>query len=277
MTSSRFVVGVDGGGTKTMGELADLNGAPVATYGAGPTNPNVVGVEESARTLCDLIRHLCDLASCRPGDLQGITLGLAGGGGEAIQRELRDTVARGLHETGKPDPPVQVVTDVRIALEGAFGGGTGIAVVAGTGSSIMYKTRQGDVGLIGGWGRLLGDEGSGHFIGLEALKAVTRDYDGMSRAEALRSALGSKFGLDSRYRIIEAVYRQQFPIPSLAPLVLEFASQSDEVSSAILKSAATLLANQVETALSHMGEDSVSVVLTGGLVEHDTAYKPILI
>ena len=277
MDTSGFVIGVDGGGSKTLGEVADLHGTTVATAAVGPTNPNVVGVEESVRTLCDLIRHLCDLASCRPGDLQGIALGLAGGGGEKIQEEIREKVTRGLHEAGKLDPPVQVVTDVRIALEGAFGGRAGIGVVAGTGSSIMYKTEQGDVGLIGGWGRILGDEGSGYFIGLEALRAVMRDYDGASHAKALCEALSSRFGLDSRYRIIEAVYRQQFSIPSLAPIILEFASKSDEVSCGILKRAAALLADQVETALSHMGDSSVRVVLTGGLVEHDTSYKPILV
>lgn len=277
MKALGFVVGVDGGGTKTVGELADLSGASVATHAVGPTNPNVVGIEESARTLSDLIRHLCTLASCQPGDLRGIALGLAGGGGEKIQQEIREKVILGLHEAARPDPPVQVVTDVRIALEGAFGGRPGIAVVAGTGSSIMCKTERGEVELIGGWGRILGDEGSGYFIGLEALKAVARDYDGTSHAKALREALSGRFGLDSRFRIIEAVYRQHFAIPSLAPLVLELASQSEEVSCGILKRAATLLADQVETALARIASRPVGVVLTGGLVEHDTSYKPILV
>ena len=277
MNTSGFVVGVDGGGTKTVGELADTNGTAVATHAVGPTNPNVVGTEESARTLCDLIHHLCAQASCRPGNLRGIVLGLAGGGGEKIQQEIREKVTHGLHEEGIPDPPIQVVTDVRIALEGAFGGEPGIAVVAGTGSSIMYKTAAGDVELIGGWGRILGDEGSGYFIGLEALKALTRDYDGMGGAEVLREVLGARFGLDSRFRIIEAIYRQQFPIPSLAPLVLELAARSDIVSCGILDRAAALLANQVASALSRMGEGPIGIVLSGGLLEHETPFKDVFI
>jgi glucosamine kinase len=277
MNQPGFVVGVDGGGTKTVGELADLSGTALASHAVGPTNPNVTGVEESAHTLHDLVRHLCTHVSCRPTDLQGIVLGLAGGGGEKLQREMREKFAHLLHEDGTTDPPVHVVTDVRIALEGAFGGGPGIAVVAGTGSSIMYKTLQGDAELIGGWGRILGDEGSGYFIGLEALKAVTRDYDGMARAEALRNALAKRFGLDSRYRIIEAIYRQQFPIPSLAPLVFDLAAQSDDASCEILNHAAALLANQVESALSHMGNGPVGVVLSGGLLEHETPFKILFV
>lgn len=277
MNSSGFVVGVDGGGTKTLGHLADLNGAAVATHSAGPTNPNVVGVEESARTICNLVRHLCTQRSCRPGNLRGITLGLAGAGGEKIQVELREKVARGLREAGMPDPPVQVVTDIRIALEGAFGGRAGIAVVAGTGSSIMYKTEQGEVGLIGGWGRILGDEGSGYFIGSEALKAVIRDHDGLGHAETLRKALAERFGLDSRYRIVEAIYRQQFPIPSLAPLVFELVGKSDDVSCEILNRAAALLAAQVGAALARMGEGPAGMVLNGGLLEHETAFKDVFI
>jgi N-acetylglucosamine kinase-like BadF-type ATPase len=278
MNTPGFVVGVDGGGTKTVGELADLNGDAVATHAVGATNPNVVTPEESSRILCTLIRQLCTQRSCRPGHLRGITLGLAGASGESLQKEIREKITRGLHEAGMPDPPVQVATDIRVALEGAFGGRAGIAVVAGTGSSIMYKTKEGAVGLLGGWGRVLGDEGSGFFIGLEALKAVTRDYDGLAKADGLRKALATRFGLDSRYRIIEAVYRQKFPVPSLAPLVFDLARQGEKTSGEILKRAATLLADQVETAMLRMEEEgSVGIVLYGGLVEHDTPYKDIFI
>jgi glucosamine kinase len=276
MQKSGFVIGVDGGGTKTVGRLADLQGTDVASHAVGPTNPNLTGVEESARTLCNLIRHLCAKASCRPGDLKGIVLGLAGASAEKLQQEIREHITRCLHEEGTPDPPLQVVTDVRIALEGAFGGEPGIAVIAGTGSSIMYKNAQGAVGLMGGWGRILGDEGSGYFIGLEALKAVTRDYDGRGSAPSLREGLAARFGLASRSRIIEAVYRQQFPIPSIAPFVLDLAARADDVSCRILKHAASLLADQVGAALSRIGEGPVSIVLSGGLVETATPYRDIL-
>jgi len=278
MNTPGFVVGVDGGGTKTVGELADLNGDVFATHSVGPSNPNVIGVEESVRLLCTLIRQLCTLRSCRTSQLKGITLGLAGASGEKLQNDIREKVTRVLHVAGLPDPSIQVVADIRIALEGAFGGRPGIAVVAGTGSSIMYKKNDGGIGLLGGWGRVLGDEGSGFFIGLEALKAVTRDYDGRAQANGLRNALATRFGLDSRFRIIEAVYRQQFPIPSLAPLVFDLAAQGEKASCEILKTAAKLLADQIESVLMHMEEEgSIGIVLYGGLVEHDTPYKDIFI
>jgi N-acetylglucosamine kinase-like BadF-type ATPase len=273
MSSLGYAVGVDGGGTKTIGEIADLNGASIATHTVGPTNPNIVGTEESARTLCTLVHQLCSHASCQPGDLLGITFGLAGGGAEKVQLEIQEKVTEGLHIDGMPDLPIQVVTDIRIALEGAFGGGAGITVVAGTGSSIMFKTDQGNVGLVGGWGRVLGDEGSGYFIGIEALRAVTRDLDGISGAGSLRDAIASRFGLDSRYRIIEAVYRQQFPVPSIAPLVFELAAQSDNVSRDILRRAAALLVDQAGSAISSMPDGPVHVVLSGGLLEHETVFK----
>jgi glucosamine kinase len=277
MTKPRFVIGVDGGGTKTIGELADLTGAAVATQTVGPTNPNIVGTAESARTLCSLIRHICTQHQCHPGDVRGIVLGLAGGGGEKIQRELEAKVRDGLHEVGAPDPAIRVVTDIRIALEGAFDGGPGIAVVAGTGSSIMYKTAQGAVALVGGWGRILGDEGSGYFIGLEAIRAVTRDYDGLADARLLREAMAARFGLDERFRIIEAIYRQHFPIPSLAPLVFDLAAKKDGVSYEILKRSSALLADRIASALMHMDDGSVGIVLFGGLLEHDTPYKALFI
>jgi glucosamine kinase len=277
MDQPRFVVGVDGGGTKTLGELADLDGNAVATHAIGPTNPHVVGPEESARTLCSLIRLLCTQAHCRPRDVLRVVLGLAGGGGEKNQRELQAKVKDGLHEYGAPDPIIDVVTDIRVALEGAFDGGPGIAVVAGTGSSIMYKTPGGEVELIGGWGRILGDEGSGYFIGLEALRAVIRDYDGIATSGQLREAMATRFGLGERYRFIEAVYRQHFPIPSLAPLVFDLAAKKDPVSCEILERASSLLGDRIASALAHMGDGSVGIVLFGGLLEHDTPYKEIFV
>ena len=114
---------------------------------------------------------------------------------------------------------------------------------------VMGKGPSGNVVTVGGWGRVLGDEGSGYHIGLDAIKAVTRDFDGLSEAGALMRGLKERFGLESRQGIINAVYRHRFDIPSVAPLVLAAADAGDGVAVSILRRAATDLAGQISGAI----------------------------
>jgi N-acetylglucosamine kinase-like BadF-type ATPase len=204
-------------------------------------------------------------------------LGLAGAGSANIHTSLREAVNALVVKSGSKPLSIIVEGDTRIALEGAFAGGPGIAIIAGTGSMLIGKTPQGIIHTVGGWGRVLGDEGSGYNIGLEALKAVTRDYDNRGDSGTLRRILAGKYGWDSRERVIAAVYREKFDIPSLAPLVLEAAGKNDDVCKTILRHAAALLAEQVSALVRRMDvTTSIGLVMFGGLVDHDTVYSAIL-
>jgi N-acetylglucosamine kinase-like BadF-type ATPase len=178
---------------------------------------------------------------------------------------------------GLPSIPISIKTDGRIALEGAFNGGPGVVAVAGTGSVVMGKSLEGETLSIGGWGRVIGDEGSGYFIGLEALRAVSREIDGRGEAGRLRVSLSSRFGLETRERIIAAIYREKFDIPSIAPVVLEAAEAGDQVALGILGRAARDFSLQVVTAVDRLGvQGGTGVVMTGGLIDHDTIYARML-
>jgi len=277
MNKPALVLGVDGGGTKTLGLVSDREEHILAQRQVGATNPNVVGVEASAKNIFDLISGCCAEARCRPDDLRSVVLGLAGAGSAIVQGSLREAVNALVVKSGAQPLSITVEGDTRIALEGAFAGGPGIAIIAGTGSMLIGKTPQGTVHTVGGWGRVLGDEGSGYCIGLEALKAVTRDYDNRGDSGALRRTLADKYGWDTRERIIAAVYREKFDIPSLAPLVLEAAGNNDSVSRRILQQAAALLSEQVRALVRRMNvTGSTGLVMYGGLVDHDTVYSAIL-
>ncbi len=275
MTSSFYVLGVDGGGTKTRGMLADDSGKIRLVEQVGPSNPNVVGVDGAAANIEELIRKSCARAHCDVVQLRAIVLGLAGAGGDEIRRTLIDALNARFSGSSKV-LPVTIETDARIALEGAFAGGPGIVAIAGTGSVVIAKRSGGGMEMAGGWGRLLGDEGSGYFIGLEAIKAIVRDFDGIEPAPYLRQTCAKQFGWTSRERIITAVYRENFTIPSIAPFVLDGVAANDPVCTALLENAAGLLSRQVGVLITRLKENPVGVVLLGGLIERETPYRQVL-
>ena len=277
MTDISLVLGVDGGGTKSLGLIATLEGNVLARREVGASNPNVVGHDGAANNLYELIALCCTEAHCTPRDLGSMVFGLAGAGDEANRRRLIDKVNTLARNDGLPPLAITIDTDARIALEGAFDGGPGVVVIAGTGSVVMGKTPDRSVRLVGGWGRVLGDEGSGYFIGLEAIKAVTRDFDGRGSSEFLRTTFAANFGWSTRERVIAAVYRESFNIPSLAPVVLNGAAAGDKACLEILQGAAVLLARQVEpTVRLFPANETIGVVLVGGLIDHETVYARVL-
>ena len=277
MAEENLVFGADGGGTKTLGVIAGLTGDPLAESQSGPSNPNVVGIETAARNLLSLVRECCREAHCTVENLRALCCGLAGVASSAISDSLLGALTRECEAQGIPPLPFSLETDARISLEGAFDGGPGVIVIAGTGSNVLGKTPSGEQRMTGGWGRVLGDEGSGYYIGLEALKALTREYDGRGSSGSLRHLCGERFGWTSREKIITAVYKEQFAIPSLAPIVLEAAAAGDWVSIDILERGAAHLVEHVAVFAARWPSGSrLGVVFIGGLIDHDTVYTHIL-
>ncbi len=178
---------------------------------------------------------------------------------------------------------VIVESDARIALEGAFKGGEGIILIAGTGSIAFGKDAKGKVCRVGGWGRILGDEGSGYFIGKSGLTAVTHHLDGRGESTKLTKMVSKKFGLTDQTAIINAVYKNGFDVASVAPLVLEAASKNDHVCLLIIEQAAVLLADHVKIAAKKILASSkskvrskVKVAFIGGLIANDTLLSNLL-
>jgi N-acetylglucosamine kinase-like BadF-type ATPase len=277
MPDTRLVFGADGGGTKTLGILADRAGTELARMQLGPGNPNVAGVDAAARTLLDLIAGCCDAARKTPQDIGAAVFGLAGVGSIPVRNKLYEAVRSMIAAKSWSPMNVTIDTDARIALEGAFGGGPGVVIIAGTGSNLIGKLPDGTIGSVGGWGRVLGDEGGGYYLGLETARAVARDVDGRSHVSRLRALLTDRFGWDTRDRIIAAVYQEKFDLASIAPLVMESAAEGDAVAIDLLQQSAGHLVDSLAALVRRMpGVSPVGVVFIGGLIDHDTVYAEIL-
>ena len=159
---------------------------------------------------------------------------------------------------------VTVVHDAEIALEAAFGGSSGAIMIAGTGSVVYGRRADGGTVRIGGWGYLLGDEGSGYRLGKLALAAVCRAYEG-GEDTTLTDSIASAFGACSVDEVISLVYGGGIRLPDLAPHVTECAVTGDGVAFSILRQETEALAEQLERMATANPDIEPQYSLFGGL------------
>jgi len=274
MSRKPIVLGVDGGGTKSIGLAADLSGNVLTRREGGASNVNVVGLEGGVRALHKIISECCDDLGCAPDELASVALALAGAGDDNTKQRIKDAVNQLFEKDGRKPLPISVQTDSRAALEGAFNGGPGVVIVAGTGSVVMGKTERREILTVGGWGRYLGDEGSGYCIGREGLRAVALHFDRRGEATKLEAKLAETFQWRTRADIVQAVYQEKFDLARLAPVVLQAAGENDVVSQKILQGAALQLAEQARVVVMQMGIlRKIGLVMVGGLIDHENVYS----
>jgi N-acetylglucosamine kinase-like BadF-type ATPase len=208
--------------------------------------------------------------------------GLTGAGRPADQQRMREAFLDHLRKEGLPSEHVAIESDARIALEGAFKGSAGIILIAGTGSIAFGKTQEGEVFRVGGWGRVLGDEGSGYSIGRDALNLVTRNLDGRGKETLLTKLVADRFGLKDQESIIQAVYRGNFDIASVAPLVIEAANLHDTESERVLNRAAFELTEHIRTltfileGATRAARQKIPLSFVGSLLDKQTTLSKIV-
>ena len=216
---SPHLIGVDGGGSKTLALVATLEGQIIGRALAGPSNYHAVGLEAATTALESAIRAALEAAGEEHASAPtgALCLGLAGMG----RPEDRATIEAWAVETF-PESPVTVVTDAQLVLAAGTPEGWGIALISGTGSLAYGEDPAGHSARAGGWGTLLGDEGSGYAIGLAALRAVARAADGRGPQTALTSSVLAHWGLSQPQNLVQYVYQRdtgRAEIAALAPLV----------------------------------------------------------
>jgi N-acetylglucosamine kinase-like BadF-type ATPase len=283
MASRRYVLGVDGGGTKTLGLLADLSGTVLGWGIGGSSNPQVVGFEKAAGVVLKVVREGCRRVGCHPKHLKAVVVGLAGAGREPDRRRAETEIRKIGRKTNVPLKNLRVESDARIALEGALGGESGIVLISGTGSIGFAKDPDGRVHRVGGWGRTIGDEGSGFAVGRAGLVAIARALDGRGQPTMLTRLAAKRFGLSNPQRIISKIYQGGFDPALVAPLVLKAAEKGDKVSKGILEEAALELVHHVRVLLAKLKRlknplsgKRMTLVLLGGMLERSNYFSHAL-
>ena len=225
----RFVVGVDGGGSRTRAVVADETGTAIGSAQGGPSAVRPGDVERSASTIAAVVADALAAADASDTAPSVLSVGVAGVGREPERLELeRALVARGLADE------VVVQPDALVALEDAFGDGAGILLIAGTGSVAYGRGPTGVVARCGGWGPVCGDEGSGVWIGRRALSVVTAAADGREPETALTGVVVTAAEVSSVEDLIGwAAKATPADLASLAPVVLQCADSGDARATAI--------------------------------------------
>jgi N-acetylglucosamine kinase-like BadF-type ATPase len=256
------VLGIDAGGTKTVCLLADERGVILSEGRAGGANLQSAGELELEKALYQVM----DAAiGERRWSVDAICLGIAG-----VDREDDARTVRSIMRRISPGSRVLVVNDALIALEAGAPGVPGIVIIAGTGSIVYGRNAQPFAARAGGWGHVIGDEGSGYWIGREALAAVVREVDGRGPRTGLTDAVLAHFGVADATGLVHIVYNRDVPrkqVATLGPTVQRAASDGDAVARHILERAAEelVLAARSVAARLEMRGDPFPFVLAGGV------------
>ena len=256
------VLGIDAGGTKTVCLLADEQGLIVSQSRGGGANLQAVGELEVEKVLYTVMEEAIGDRDVIP---SAICLGIAG-----VDRPDDLAVVRRIMQRIGHKARVLVVNDALVALEAGAPGEPGVVIISGTGSIAYGRNSAGEAARAGGWGYVLGDEGSGYWIGRAALRAVLREADRRGQRTALTPMLLKHFGVDQAQGLIYEVYHTNLKpsaIGALATCVQAAFAEGDPAAIGILRSAADELessALSVARRLDLLGQP-FSFILAGGI------------
>lgn len=261
----RLLIGVDGGGTKTLGAIAGEDGVIIAQTEVGSTNHHSNPLDVVRGNLQNLFQFLVRAAGGEPEEVVSICLGMAG-----VDRPEDKPLIQGIVREFLPNAECTPVNDGVIALMGGALKPFGIIVISGTGSIAFGLNREGVRARAGGWGHILGDEGSGYQVALRGLRAVCRAHDGRTDPTQLRDLVLNHFGFDRAEQIlgwVKEIQGAKDKIASLSRLVYEAANAGDETALQIAREEAAELAvaaAAVSKSLFPPDQKDYEVIVAGG-------------
>jgi glucosamine kinase len=214
---ARFIMGIDGGATKTLAAVLDLQSGTLHLAHGGPSNEDAIGAKAAVQALMQTADAAIERAGIAAGDLGAAVLAVAGTDTGAIAANMRAT---------QTDSWI-VVNDVVGAWATATEAGPGIAVISGTGSNVFGVGPDGRAWRAGGWGHLLGDEGSGYWLGVQSIKAALRDRESSGPKTALSDALPAFFDTASVEALASLVYSKPLTKGEIAAFAVETAKLAD--------------------------------------------------
>ena len=266
----RHVIGIDAGGTKTVGLLADETGAVLRDSRAGAANLVMQGELGVEKVIFEVIEALDP-----PPEVDAICLGIAGADRPSSLELMGGVLGRlGFRHN------VRVVSDALIALAAGAPDALGIVLVAGTGSVAFGRDGERSA-RSGGWGYLLGDEASAYWLGLAAVRQGIRGLDGRGPKTTLYERIRARLGVETPQDLSDWFYSKQAPrtaVAELAGVVEEAAREGDAGAEAILALAAEHLsraASAVARKLEFAGE--YPLILAGGTFRACPSLEPRLV
>jgi N-acetylglucosamine kinase-like BadF-type ATPase len=235
------VLGIDGGGSKTLVALADEAGHITRTARGEGTNPL------DRRDWRDVLDALIRPFRGEPGLAAVVAALPAHGEVDHLSAAQREAIAAAFGEV-----PQRVVNDVDGAHLGAFAGGAGVLILSGTGSMAWARDAEGRSYRVGGWGDAIGDEGSSHWIGRRILGRVSQALDGRAEPTTLTDALFEALAIDPADPVnglgswVAGLTDPRSEVAALAPIATRLAESGDAGALEIVEEAAAELARHFE-------------------------------
>ncbi len=272
-----YVIGIDGGGTKTAAVVADKAGKIVAQSLVGPTNPNVLCNTVLESTIIQLFKDLNQQAPSAFSQTVCLFAGMSGVG----TKKQHQAVATIIHKIVNPMTNVHIQTDSINALYSGTFGKPGVVQIAGTGSITYGISRTGESTRLGGWGYLFGDEGSGYDIGRKGLIKVIEAEEGRGEKTELKDILLQYFNVANVRNMVEKIYHANNPkdeISTLSKMVFNAYKQHDQVAVEIVEDVAKVFVFNLQHVYQKLfsNEKSIPAVLAGGVFT-DQEVLPFLI
>jgi len=260
----KYLLGIDGGGTKTEFLLTDTNGKEIDRLILGPSNPNTIGMEECKKLLGQGISKIC-----RDIDITEVSLfaGLAGGISSDNDRRINKFLsALGFKVFANS-------ADTASALEIALKGGDGVAVIMGTGM-IAFSQHKGKQHRIGGWGYLIDRGGSGYHFGADALDSAYKYIDGRQGSKIIAEMLENQLNKPLPEAIPSLYNGGNAYIASFASVVFEAFKQGDKYAEEIIDKNIKEVAEIIKAGISFLPDGKGRAVICGGLTKQSDILRP---
>jgi N-acetylglucosamine kinase-like BadF-type ATPase len=272
----KYLIGMDGGGTKTISVITDLSGNKLYECTGGPSNILTYGTDSISQVIFDLAQQCLSYLGADFSDLKMILVGTAGAGRRNDAERLEKSFISLIKSKGILFEKIFVESDARIALEGAFSGRPGSILIAGTGSIMLGKDAEGNIHRVGGFGRILADDGSGYSIGKQALNAIAKDLDGRGDHTEITKLAETRFNILSPEILITKIYRENFDVASAVTLVFTAADNKDKVALEIIDKETDALLLHILSMFKKLNQPSMNLAFIGGIISSNNVFSRAL-
>lgn len=268
------VIGIDGGGSKTLAAISTTKGKITGLAREGSTRLELVGKTDAKERMESVLKNSIRTANVEMDDLKSACIGFGGLDTEKDWRRAREIATEIF-----PDCLCKVTDDATVGLHSGTFGNFGIAIVAGTGILLKGINKTNREERVDGWGHLFGDLGSAYYIGREGIRAMLEDFDGRGKETTLSNLIQKEYNLESPADAMDYFYeKKEVPagIAEVARLVDVAAEKGDKVAENILKSASEELEKSATTLIGRLkmeNYDPLNIVLIGGTFNSDILRK----
>ncbi|ANF95504.1 BadF/BadG/BcrA/BcrD ATPase family protein [Paenibacillus bovis] len=272
-----YVIGIDGGGTSTTAVAVDGNGQQIAYAEGNASNPKSSAGTDYRSNIHNVISQLLSDSALVLEQCRGIGAGVAGVYTPEECRVVEQVLHSYWQERGQQAPDIRVVSDAETALAAAFGTNRGIVAIAGTGSIVLGVLPSGERVRAGGWGHILGDQGSGYAIGQRTLQTVMLGYDGIVEVTGLSDKVLQHYDARSAEDLRHIVYQPHIgkrQIAAAAKLCIEASQSGDVLAQQIITQAAVDMAELVQALLNRYPElEQTGIAAAGSIFRYSVLYR----